>query len=396
MIKIIDSGFRKMYFYEKLTINLMNNSFLIKVIIVVLITFSSRITYAQKKDNKLDLYGDVRLRSEQDWNSLKTDGFFRPNRFRLRYRFRFGFNYLFNKNVEFGGRLRSGNPQNQQSPHVSFGNEFEPSSVSIDKVYIKYKYKNYWAWGGKKGFPFWKQNELFWDNDVNPEGIAAGGKFMLNDNAMKLTAISGFFVPNNAGQVSVNEARILAFQLNLIDDTKWFSYTFSTGFYSFNDLPNTPDNTGTFLMDYQILNSGLQIRLNGISLLFGFDYFDNLTDYNNNVNINPVFANQTKGYVANITYGKSKKKGDILLAYYYSSIGKYAVVDYFAQDDWVRWGNSNFTRSSNFKGSEISFKYTINKNFNAVIRGFFVDGIKTAGTYIESSNRVRLDLNIKF
>jgi len=37
------------------------------------------------------------------------------------------------------------------------------------------------------------------------------------------------------------------------------------------------------------------------------------------------------------------------LSYYYAHIEKYAVIDYLAQDDWVRWENSNMTRSSNFK-----------------------------------------------
>jgi len=374
----------------------MNKYFLIKGIIIILISFSSVVVSGQIKIQNLKLYGDVRYRSEQDWNALKTNGFYRPNRFRMRYRFRFGFNYKWDKNVEFGGRIRSGNPLNQQSPHVSIGHEFEPSAISIDKVYIKYKFKSLWAWVGKNSFPFWKQNELFWDDDVNPEGLSAGANFKLNEKGMKLTAVSGFFVPNNLGQISVNEARILALQFNLMNKAKDFSYTISSGLFSFNDLPNTPDGTGTFFMDYQIWNSGLQIKLNNMPLYFGFDYFNNLKNYTNNTNINAVFANETTGYVANITYGKSKNKGDIQVGYYYSSIGKYAVVDYFAQDDWVRWGNANFTRSSNFAGSELRFKYTIGKNFNAVVRGFFVDGIKTDGPYIESSNRIRLDLNIKF
>jgi len=374
----------------------MNKYFLLKGIIILLIYFSSVMTYAQKSSQELKLYGDVRIRTEQDWNSLKTNGFKRPDRLRMRYRYRFGFTYKWNKNIEFGGRVRSGNPQNQQSPHVSFGNEFEPSAVSIDKVYIKYEKNNFWFWGGKNSFPFWKQNELFWDSDVNPEGIALGGNFKLNDSGLKLASASGFFIPSNSAQISSNQARIFAFQLNLINKTKGMHYTVSSGIFIFKDLPNAPDNTGTYLMNYNIWDTGLKIILQKLPISFGFDYLNNLKNYKSNANINPVFVDETKGYVANITYGNSKKKGDIQIGYYYSSIGKYAVVDYFAQDDWVRWGNTNFTRSSNFKGSEIRFKYTIGKNFNAVLRGYFVKGIKTTGTSLESGNRLRLDFNIKF
>jgi len=317
-------------------------------LILIFYLFTLSIVAQNIKTKPLNLYGDVRIRAEQDWNSKKTDGSMRKDRTRLRYRLRFGFKYSWNQNIEFGGRIISGNPKNQQSPHVSFGNEFESSSVSIDKVYLKYKKNSFWAWAGKNSFPFWKQNELFWDDDVNPEGVALG------------------------------------------------SYVLSSGLFLFNDLPNTPDNTATFVMDYTIWNASLKFKFNKIPLSFGFDYLNNLEDYAKNTNISPVFVNETDGYVVNMTYGNSKKKGDVQIGYYYSSIGKYAVVDYFAQDDWVRWGNTNFTRSSNFKGSEIRLKYTIGPKFNVVLRTYFVDAIKTTGTALESGNRLRLDFNIKF
>jgi len=365
-------------------------------LILIFYLFTLSIVAQNIKTKPLKLYGDVRIRAEQDWNSKKTDGSMRKDRTRLRYRLRFGFKYNWNQNIEFGGRIISGNPKNQQSPHVSFGNEFESSSVSIDKVYLKYKKNSFWAWAGKNSFPFWKQNELFWDDDVNPEGVALGANFKLNDSGMKLTTSTGYFIPNNSAQLRGDQARSFGVQLNLINNSENNSYVLSSGLFSFNDLPNTPDNTATFVMDYTIWNASLKFKFNKMPLSFGFDYLNNLEDYAKNTNISPVFVNETDGYVVNMTYGNSKKKGDVQIGYYYSSIGKYAVVDYFAQDDWVCWGNTNFTRSSNFKGSEIRLKYTIGPKFNVVLRSYFVEAIKTIGTTLESGNRLRLDFNIKF
>jgi hypothetical protein len=53
------------------------------------------------------------------------------------------------------------------------------------------------------------------------------------------------------------------------------------------------------------------------------------------------------------------------------------------------------TRSSNFKGHELSVKYNLNSKFNMVFRAFLVEGIRTTGVSLETGTRVRLDLNIK-
>jgi len=374
----------------------LNKSIRLKVVILLILIFSSTVDCAQTVNQKLKLYGDVRFRSELDWDSQRADGTFRTDRARLRYRLRFGFKYKWDENVEFGGRVRSGNPLNQQSPQVSFGNEFQPTEISIDKVFIKYEKGNYWIWGGENGFPFWTQNELFWDEDVNPEGIAMGSHFNLNDRGLKLTSIFGYFIPSNSAQIRGDQARSFTFQMNIMNATDKLDYVLSSGIFSFKDMPNTPDNTSTFLLDYAIWTASLQLKPKNSHFTFGVDYFNNLVDYNKNASINPVFINETTAYVFNVNYGSSKKKGDILLGYYYSYIGKYAVIDYFAQDDWLRWGTVNYNRSSNFKGSEFRFMYTMGPNFNLVLRGYLVKAIRTIGTALESGNRLRLDFNIKF
>lgn len=345
------------------------------------------------KEKKLNLYGDIRFRIEFDQNSEKTDGTKRDDRDRLRYRLRFGFKYDFNKNIEFGARIRSGNPMNQQSPHVTLGKEFHSDAFSIDKAYIKVK-SNYglWAWAGKNEMPFWKQNELLWSDDVNPEGIALGGKIKLGEKS-NLTPVAGVFIAGHSGKNFSDDSSLSLLQLKLNSSIGEDGLTLSSGIIKGKDLPNTPDGTHTFVMDYSIWASGLQYNFKKSELKLGLDYFNNLEDYDNDDDIPDVFKDQKTGFVGSILYGGVK---NWQFGYYYASIEKFAVVDYLAQDNWVRWGNSDYTRSSNFKGHELRVKYNIAKNCNTVLRGYFVKGIETTGVNLETGTRVRLDFNIKF
>jgi len=364
----------------------------ISLLLILLIT---SIINAQEKEtkSKLNFYGDFRFRTELDRNSDKTDGTTRDDRDRLRYRLRFGFKYRLNENIEFGGRMRSGNSLNQQSPHVTLGKEFQTDDFSIDKAYLKVSdKKGYWAWAGKNGMPFWQQNELVWDADVNPEGIAAGGNYKLSEK-LNLVPVFGYFIIGNTGKTFSDDSSIsiaqLVFKSNFGDN----NITISNGLINGTAIPNTPDGTETFTMNYNILATSFQINLKKTGLKLGLDYFENLKNYKTNIQVNDVYKNQTSGYVGSLMYYSFKK---IQLSYYYAHIEKYAVIDYFAQDDWVRWGNKNMTRSSNFKGHEFRVTYKFNNKFNTVLRTYFVEGIKTTGTNLETGTRIRLDFNIKF
>ncbi len=347
---------------------------------------------AQDTAKKLKLSADVRFRTELDRNSMKTSGELRNDRDRFRYRMRFGFKYMLNDMFEFGARIRSGNPLNQQSPHVTLGKEFHSDAFSIDKAYIKTKFSNgLWLWGGKNSMPFWEQNELLWDGDVNPEGIAMGGKFAIGENA-KLVPVIGYFIAGHAGKSFGDDNTLTLAQLKYDSKLGSNNLVLSSGIILGNDIPNKPDGTHTFVQDYKIWATSLQFKLKNVGLTFGVDYFKNLQDYSGNDNIADVFEDQTAGYVASLKYSINKFQ----LGYYYAHIEKYAVVDFLAQDDWMRWGNSNYTRSSNFGGHEFRVKYKFTNKFNTVLRAYFIEGLKSTTENLETGTRIRLDFNIKF
>jgi hypothetical protein len=87
-----------------------------------------------------------------------------------------GMNYQFTEEWSAGARLRTGDSRSQQSPHLTFvtddGSRDELDFVA-DRYFVQYKSGPFLSWAGRNITPFWQQNELFWDEDVTPTGLAA-------------------------------------------------------------------------------------------------------------------------------------------------------------------------------------------------------------------------------
>lgn len=140
--------------------------------------------------------GDFRLRFEEDWDSQNSSGGEREDRTRARVRARFGFKFTPNDNHSFGMRLRTGSDYSHQSPHITVldfnDNDTGDAHINFDKWYWKSQWRGLWDWAGRNSLPFWKQTEMFWDDDVTPAGLAAGYKQGLGDNH-SLALNAGYF-----------------------------------------------------------------------------------------------------------------------------------------------------------------------------------------------------------
>lgn len=371
--------------------------FMLLAVISVFVLSTSAYTDTNIQDDRLKLYGDVRLRLESDWDSTKSDGTERDDRDRMRGRLRFGFDYKYNDIVLFGGRLRTGSPESQQSPHVTLGDDSKPKKFNIDKLYIRANIANVQVWGGKNSFPFWKQNELFWDNDVTPEGVAASYRLELGSSS-RLDINTGAFILSDSGASNRfnKKTRLLAGQAVGTWKLSRVGINASAGYFDFNDNP-AEDNPALLNLDYRIWVLSFKSVIKNLPkpLILGIDYMKNTANYSTSM----FNRNETTGYVFSVKYGGLKNKGDWLLGYYYAHIEKYAVVPYFAQDDWLRWGSSTQTKSSNFKGHEFRAAYAFGPKFNLVARLYLVNGItpeSASANSKEDGNRFRLDLNIGF
>lgn len=363
------------------------------------------IFYAQKDNlpRRLSFTGDFRFRVEQDWNSRKSDGTYRDDRSRLRYRSRFGMNYKYNDWASFGFRIRTGYREKQQDPHLTLGDgfgEFSTLPVGFEKLFFKVHYKWLDVWVGKNTFPFEKQDELFWSDNVYPEGLYASAKFSFDSLFLGSVKLStGHFVVRSSGN-SFNKDEYL--QVLQVLSTHWNNrLKIYPSFYYFNDIPDIPDGNENFNLNYAIMQLGTKVVvLQKPYITLGLDYYHNFENYQEYKEIPENFRNQKTGIVSSIGWGKFSQKGDWMIKLFYTHLEKYAAVDFLTQNDWARWDYSSQGspdgRLTNFKGTELRAGYKVGQKFTLILRYFMVDQIIPYGSFTETGNRFRLDLNIGF
>ena len=354
---------------------------------------------------KLEFTSDFRFRIEHDWNGVRTDGSSPNDRSRLRYRFRFGLNYTLDKNSTFGARIRSGRLDDQQGPHITLGGnngEFGLVEVGLEKLFYQFKTKNIRAWIGKNTLPLKKLNELFWNDNVFPEGVALKYKIFSNPESVfnELAFNAGHFIIQSRGKSFDTDrfAQFFQLDLSLLDNR----LSIFPAFYSFRNLGNIPDGQHTFELDYSIIHLGTEINiLKKPKFNLGLELYSNIEDYAAHQSIASEFQDQKQGWVVSAKLGRLEKKGDWHFQFFYANLQKFAVVDYFAQNDWVRWDYSSEgatgSRITNFQGFEFQVGYLIKENFNLILRTYMVRSlVSLENEFKESGNRVRIDLNIKF
>lgn len=373
---------------------------LLKYILLGCVMLYAVQTFAQNEArDKLNFTGDFRFRVEHDWDSRKPDGTYRDDRSRLRYRLRFGFTYQATKHYSFGARIRTGRLDDQQGPHTTLGSEFSTLQLGFEKLYFQAQKGIIKGWAGKNTFPFYKTNELFWNDNVFPDGIAVMCNIPVSSVADKLQLNAGHFVVSSNGKGFDEDSYFQGIQLV----SKHFDerLTLFPSFYYFNQLADIPDGQGSFTMDYAIMHLGLNFQVaSKPHVSIGFDYYQNFEKLSEHDEITSDMSNQHRAEVVNIKIGKLNAKGQWSTSIYLAHIEKYAIVDYFAQNDWARWDYSSTgaagSRLSNFQGIEVRTGYALADNTNLILRIYSVEQLVTESPEKENGNRVRIDLNVKF
>ena len=347
-------------------------------------------------NTNLTFYGDIRVRYELDWDSHTTSGSLRDDRNRGRVRARAGFGYQLADDWSIGARVRTGNTDSQQSPHLTFTSDdgvTDNLNFVLDRYFVQFKHGGLAGWVGRNITPFWQQNELFWDEDVTPTGLAASYDTRLGKG--NLSVVGGAFcLPEGGYELN---GQMFAGQVKYSLPVKKSQLTAAAGLHYLRGeggADNLRNRNGE--RDYLIGVASVQwsIPVKKLPFALGADVFYNFLDYNA-ADVAPFPAgsvNQKLGYVFSAQLGQLKQRHDWMVGYYYAHIETFAVNASFAQDDWFRFGNSTQTDASDFQGHEVRLGYALSKNINLVARVFLVEAITTQ----QDGNRARLDLNWKF
>jgi hypothetical protein len=135
--------------------------------------------------------GDLRYRHEQiqsgDDDAVPGPG--QPSinsleRVRDRVRLRFGGTFRVNETMMVGMRLATGG-EDPRSPNATLGDTWSRKSFSLDQAFFAWQPSEAWlVRGGKMPMPWTRSAvNLFWDNDLNPEGLAVNwsqGRYFAN------------------------------------------------------------------------------------------------------------------------------------------------------------------------------------------------------------------------
>ncbi len=343
--------------------------------------------YAEIKiSDSFSLYGDGRGRFELDDRKTTSAT---QERDRFRYRLRVGFKYAANEYVELGARLGTGDTLDANSPHVVFGSDrnndnhsnssapyaLTPDWFTINKAYIKGKYAGGFAWIGKESMPFWKQNEYFWDDDINPEGIAAGYT-VKNLGPLSITLHGGYFMLDEGGWFTSGKGDpdddMTTYQIVASGGFSPADFTLAYGVLNTTDGASARSQGATTTTNNSYTDSSIEVKIKaipGVGLNVGYDY------YNSDA--------KTKSSGSVITVGASY--GNLFAKFYSIDIDTNAVTA-FAQDDWANYYND-------MSGYEINLGYKFTKNINADIKRFAASKKSNTSIY---ENRTQINLNVSF
>lgn len=321
----------------------------------------------------------------------------RTDRQRLRVRGRVGLKFQPNDVLLFDVRARTGDSDSPQSPHLTIhdfdGGENTDFDGILDKYYVRYQDHTINFWGGRNGFPFWKQNEMFWDDDATLTGAALSVAPNIFAGALT-TTVGAFFLPDGGWQLN---GQMYAGQITYSEQVGDFVLTAAEGFYYLDGAGGANHlRNANGARDYAILGNQFQVKHDvlGVPVALGVDVYYNFRDYAADSSDTLTTANtgENFGSVLSMTLGNLKSPGDYQFGYYYAWLETFAVNSSYAQDDWVRRGSSTQTDSSDLKGHEFRLTYRLMKKLDIMARLYAVDAI----TSQQDGMRFRIDFNYTF
>ena len=153
---------------------------------------------ALKWAEKVKFSGEFRYRHE----TIEAENDGKPDRHRNRFRARIGLKTKVNDEWDLGFRFASGN-EDPVSTNQTLNSSFATKDFWIDKAYLDFHpeaVKGLHIIGGKMSNPFYKvgKNQLIWDGDLTPEGIAAKHIFFLGESGEIFINGGGFFVTESS------------------------------------------------------------------------------------------------------------------------------------------------------------------------------------------------------
>lgn len=337
----------------------------------------------------LKIGGDFRYRYEM----IDQDG--SDNRNRNRIRARIGITGKVSDEVELGFRLATSEPFTSDkgdpvSTNQSLDDAFSKKSIWLDLAYFKWipKGGNFNIIGGKMENPLYRVggNQLIWDSDLTPEGIAVQYSRLFGEKDRLFFNGGAFYIDEVSQGADTSLWTVQGGLKHVFADHS--SLLAGAGFYSYGNMQGHGP----------LIGSGFQGNSNaGGSYISDYDIAEVFGEYAFKIDETPAaaFATYVKntsaetpqdtGWLVGGKYGKCTAPGTWELSYDYRDLQADAVLGAFSDSDFVGGGTDG-------RGHRFGAVYQLAKNTQAGLNYFLNEKNNGSRDY----NRLQLDLLFKF
>ncbi|MFH2044019.1 MAG: putative porin [Pseudomonadota bacterium] len=340
--------------------------------------------------------GDIRVRYENQ----DTQGDIYPNQNRGRVRLRLGAETKVNEQWVVGVGLATGSDGNPRSVDQTFTNNSSSKDIWLDYAFAQFTPA---AWAsivaGKFKNPLWNPEQLMWDGDINPEGIAAKLKYE-PVKGVEIFGNIGWLMLDESGTTS-NDPYLIAFQpgvnlnlpggmylkaagtyynFNYVDGKNWATSDFGAGL---SKNSNSQDGAGNWIYDYDSLAGDVEFGMTKIpgpipyAAVFA-QYVHALDAHNDN-----------DGWLAGFKFGDKSIKdfGDWQVKYNYRRLERDAWPDFLPC-------STAYNGTTNIKGHNAFAGFGIYKNVFLSLTYWNYRHLQR--TEDDRQNVLQADLNVKF
>lgn len=344
--------------------------------------------------------GDFRYRYE----SINADN--SADNTRNRIRVRLGIESKINDDFDTVFRIatdtgKSGLPGGEPtSTNQTLGDGFSKDAIWLDLAYAVWHPKDIPGLSviaGKMETPFYRvgNNQLIWDSDLTPEGIAVKYTAAISENDELFANAGGFWANQSATNTDVLDQGLFGAQGGLKHTFEDKSYLLGgAGYYAYGNTQGEPTlwNTKSGYGNSVTTDaSGNTFYANeyGLMELFG-EYGFNIgktaaSVYGNYVNNTQATTGGDTGWLIGASLGKCKDPGSWQLSYDYRDLDSDAVVGVFTDSDFIGGGTDG-------KGHRFGGTYQLAKNVQ-VGATYFMD---ERGSNNANYDRFQADLMFKF
>ncbi len=349
------------------------------------------------------LKGDMRARYQLDVDKNQKN----ENRGRLRMRL--GLEAKPNDQMMVGVGIASGNtgdPRSTNSTWGSSGTANVPggtSALDLDYAYGQYKpVPEVTLTAGKFKNPLWQPNDMIWDTDLNPDGLAAQLNYSVAPG-IDAYMNSMLFVMYESRTADYSDPLMLAVQpgFNLaVSDA--IGLNAAVTYYQNNNIGNRATfastkstNTivgGKYVYNYNAVNPSAELSFNN---LFGDTFLPYIAlsgDYICNTSMAKGNSGRD-GWDAGFKFGDKKvgAKGQWQGKLIYARLGRDAFLDNFPDSD-------RYNGKTNMKSWEGILEYGLGKNTSLALDYYYAQSLTypTGLTTTNPQQVLQVDWNLKF